>query len=97
MAETASPTTKPASEGIVIKDTYHAPVVYFDGAPNFGNNSGIINIPLVMGRHLAAGDHLESDIVVVAHLRCSIAAAIDLRNALNSALLLGAPTEGKMN
>lgn len=87
-----------AAAGIVVTDVPHAPIIYFDGAPNFGNNNGIINITLAVARHMSSGGNgVVSDVIAVAHLRCSIQAAIDLQRALNDALLLGAPTQGEPN
>ena len=85
------PTPAKPAHGIVVTDDRRAPVIYFDGAPNFGANGGIVNITLAMARHLSAGDRIASDIVAVAHLRCSVQAAADLRKAIDDALLLHAP------
>lgn len=97
MTKTVTSTPTSPGNGIVVKDLPHAPVIYFDGAPNFGANSGIINVTLAMARHLSASDTIASDILAVAHLRCSIPAAMDLRKALDDALLLAKPTEGPPN
>jgi hypothetical protein len=92
MADTKPTQDKPIVGAVTVKDALHAPVIYFDGAPNFGNAQGIVNITLAMGRHLAnANGGVDFDVVAVAHLRCSIPAALDLKNALDGALLLGAP------
>jgi hypothetical protein len=74
-----------------VVDVPHAPFVYFEEAPNFGNNSGIINVSLATYRHMRGAAAVVSDLVVVAHLRCSIPGALALRRALDDALLLGAP------
>lgn len=80
---------------IAVTDTLHAPVIYFEIAPNFGCNNGIVNVTLAVGRHLANDKGgVDVDAVAAAFLRCNIPAAIDLRNALNSALLLGTPAAG---
>jgi hypothetical protein len=92
MTDTNPADSKPSTP---VKDTLHAPVVYFDGAANFGCNQGIVNVTLAMGRHLAnAASGVDFDVIAVAYLRCSITAATDLRKALDKALLLGAPVAG---
>jgi hypothetical protein len=77
---------------LIVKDVHHAPILYFEGAPNFGNNHGIINVTLAAARHVLEGNQIASDIVAVAYLRCNAMAAMALRQALDDALLLGAPT-----
>ena len=76
----------------------HAPIVFFDEAPTFGNNGHVVNVLLCAYRNMPdANQVIETDLLVTAHLRCSIGAAVALRNALNDALLLGAKTEGGSN
>ncbi len=79
---------------ITVTDTGIAPYIFFEGAPNFGFANGIVNITLAATRHLIKDGAAFSDIVAVAHLRCNPIAALELRNALDSALLLAAKTEG---
>ena len=84
----------PASErpaSLVVKDAHHAPVIYFEGAPNFGHNNNVINITLATSTHLSNGDGVLTEAFAVAHLRCNIPAAMDLRRAIDNALLLSAP------
>jgi hypothetical protein len=98
MANTKPTQTESAPGAYDVKDAMHAPVLYFEGAPNFGCNNSVINVTLAVSRHLAnSSGGVDADVVAVAYLRCSVPAAIDLRNALDKALLLGAPTEGKAN
>jgi len=78
-------------------DPNGAPIIYFEGAPNFGNNNGIINITLAAARHMLDGDEVTFDAVAVAFLRCNIPAALALRDALEKALLIGAPIQGEAN
>lgn len=68
-----------------------APFLYFDGAPNFGVNHGIVNITLEAVRFSAVDHEIIPDRVIVAHLRMGIPAANALRSALEKALLLAAP------
>ena len=74
---------------ITVTDTGIAPHIFFEGAPNFGFANGIVNITLAATRHLIKDGAAFSDIVDVAHRRCNPLAALELRNALDSALLLG--------
>jgi hypothetical protein len=84
------------ARGVVVVDAPHAPIIYFDGAPNFGNNNGIVNVTLATSRHLGnAAGGVTSDVLAVAHLRCTVQAAINLRKAIDDALLLGAPVDGE--
>ena len=75
-----------------------APFIFFDEAPNFGCGNGIINCTLATYRHTAmTGGGVSQDLVVVAHLRCSIVSARALRNALDQALLAVAPGPDQVN
>ena len=81
-----------------VKDIGHAPIVYFDGVTNFGCNNGVVNVTLGANRYLPdSGSGVIGDVIVVSHLRCTVAAAMDLRAALDKALLIGAPTDGQIN
>lgn len=97
MADPNLPKT-PAVGAFDVEDTWHAPIVYFDGVANFGSNNGIVNITLAANRYLAnAQGGVTGDVIAVAHLRCNLSAAADLRSALDKALLIGAPTDGQIN
>jgi hypothetical protein len=49
MATEPNPSPPKAVPGAVtVKDALHAPVIYFDGAPNFGCNNGIVNVTLAV-------------------------------------------------
>jgi hypothetical protein len=98
MAETTDPSKVPSAPVFNVSDVAHAPIVYFDGVTNFGCNNGVVNMTLGANRYLASPDGgVTGDVIVVSHLRCSIAAAIDLRAALDKALLINAPTDGQIN
>lgn len=98
MADT--PDTRP-KEGVVIpiSDTAHAPFIFYEGAPAFGFINGVVNITLSASRTWVGSEGgVVNDQVVVAYLRGNIPAALSLRQAIDSALLLAAPTqEGKAN
>ena len=68
-----------------------APFLYFDGAPNFGVNNGIVNVTLEAVRFSAVEHEIVPDRVIVAHLRMGIPAAHALKTALEKALLLATP------
>lgn len=80
--------------GITVTDPRNAPIVYFDGAPNFGVVNGIVNVTLALDRHMAKPSEIEIDVIVAAHLRCSIPAAESLIRALQGALLLAQKPSG---
>ena len=80
----------------MVTDERSAPFIFFDGAPSFGVNGGIISVTLAATRLLSDVDHtVTKDVVAVAHLRCSVQAATDLRNSLDKALLLQARVSDK--
>jgi hypothetical protein len=76
-------------------DVAHAPFLFYDFAPAFGHNSGIINITLGAGRVWISPDgELKNERVVTAYLCGSVQAARGLRDALDKALLLAVPSDG---
>ena len=79
---------------LTVTDTGMAPYIYFEGAPNFGFTNGIINVTLAANRHLLTDGAPVRDAVATAHLRCNVLAALELRNALDAALLLAAQPHG---
>jgi hypothetical protein len=79
---------------LTVTDTGIAPYIYFEGAPNFGFVNGIIGVTLAANRHLLRDGAPVTDAVAIAHLRCNVPAAIELRNALDGALLLAARPQG---
>jgi len=87
----------PEIQTLIVKDIVHAPIIYFESAPNFGNASGIVNVTLAVDRHIPDGTQIASDTIAVASLRCNAQAAIELRNALDRALLLAAKSEGNLS
>jgi len=81
--------------GVSALASAHAPFLYFDGAPNFGWNAGVINVTLEAARFHSTLDGVFADRVSVAHLRMNIPAAVALRDALNGALLLAQPSKSE--
>jgi hypothetical protein len=84
---------------IPFSDTPHAPFIFYEGAPAFGFTNGVVNLTLSANRTYASKDgSIVNEQVVVAYLRGNVQAAINLRQAIDNALLLAAPTqEGKAN
>jgi hypothetical protein len=80
-------------------DVAHAPVIFFEGTPGFGYLNGVVNVTLAVHRTLVRPDGtVFTDQVVVGYLRGSIPAARSLRDSIDRALLLAAPTvEGRAN
>jgi hypothetical protein len=78
---------------VSISDTSHAPFIYFENAPAFGFMSGVVNITLSANRTYAGPEGaVVNEQIVVAYLRGNISAALNLRKAIDKALLLAAPT-----
>lgn len=74
-------------------DTPHAPFIFYEVAPAFGFTNGVVNITLSANRTYAGPDRaIVNEQVVVAYLRGNVQAALSLRQAIDSALLLAAPT-----
>jgi hypothetical protein len=98
MAEAPAKPEVSKQTALLVKDLSHAPIVYFEGAPNFGINNGIINVTLAVARNLPDGQGgVAQDAIAIAYLRCNLPAALELRKALDDAILLGVKTEGKAN
>lgn len=77
-----------------VRDLPAAPIIFFEFCPTLGNNQGLINIMLAAGIVMPTASSATDVVpVAVAHLRCSTAAATQLRDAINKALLMGAPIE----
>ena len=93
------PDPHPKQQAIPLSDTLHAPFIFYEKAPAFGATNGVINITLSAHRTLIGKDGVvTNEQVVVAYLRGNVPAALSLRQAIDKALLLVAPTqEGKAN
>ena len=93
------PDPRPKEGAIPLSDAPHAPFIFYEKAPAFGFADGVINITLSAHRTLVGKDGVvTTEQVVVAYLRGTVPAALSLRQAIDNALLLAAPTqEGKAN
>jgi hypothetical protein len=97
---TDNPEARPEKvPAIPISDAPHAPFIFYEGAPAFGFTNGVVNITLSANRVYAGPDGtMVNEQVVVAYLRGNLPAALSLRRAIDSALLLAAPTgQGKVS
>jgi hypothetical protein len=94
-----NPDTHPVKEATIsVHYTPHAPFVFYEMAPASGFTNGVINITLSANRSFAGPDGIINEQVVVAYLRGNVQAALSLRQAIDNALLLAAPTgTGKAN
>jgi hypothetical protein len=100
MSESAAPKfgMMPWGKEVVALSPTPMPVVYFDGVPTFSHLNGVIGVTLTVTGHVPNGEG-GADICAstVAFLKCNIRAAMTLRAALDSALLLAQPVDGKAN
>ena len=84
-----------AAPGQLLKNTAAAPMIHYDGVPVFGTQKNIVEIELSARVLLPKPDgSVQADLVCVAHLRGSLAAATYLRDALDKALAM-ASTQGE--
>jgi hypothetical protein len=88
MADLDAPATSPGGVTISTASSERAPFVYFDGVSCFGHHNGAIQIELAANLLMPVGAGVRIDVIQTAHLRCSPAAAIVLREALDKALAM---------
>jgi hypothetical protein len=77
----AEPDTRAANRSVVsVRDTPHAPIVFFEWAPASGFANDIISVTLGANCHtqVRPNGEVTSETLVVAHLRCSVQAALNL-------------------
>jgi hypothetical protein len=78
-----------------VEHLLEAPVIFFDAVPTVGVRGPIVTVTLGLTvSELVSKGSSESHLVAVADLRMPITAAVQLRDALNKALLAVAPTPG---
>jgi hypothetical protein len=93
-----NPDPRPAQPIIPVSHAPHAPFIFYEGAPAFGFTNGVVNITLSANRASVGPNGIVNEQVVVAYLRGNVQAALSLRDSLDKALLLAAPTgAGKSN
>jgi hypothetical protein len=92
-----NPDTRPKEGAVIpVSDVPHAPFIFYELAPALGFTNGVVNVTLSAHRTWAGPGGIVNEQVVVAYLRGNVQAALNLRQAIDNALLLAAPTtEGK--
>ena len=75
---------------IAVGSSEQAPFIYCDGVALYGINGGIIQLELAANSIMPEGAGTRTDVLITAHLRCSQAAAIGIRDAIDKALALPA-------
>jgi hypothetical protein len=65
-----------------------APFIYCDGVVTYGIAQGIIQLELAANTLVPDGKGVRTDVLITAHLRCSAAAAIALRDSIDKALAM---------
>jgi hypothetical protein len=88
MADPETPLSNPGGVTISTASSERAPFVYFDGASCFGHHNGAIQIELAANLLMPVGAGVRIDVIQTGHLRCSPAAAVALREALDKALAM---------
>ena len=85
----ADPETSSAG-GVTIStgSAERAPFIYFDGVSCFGHHNGAIQLELAANLLLPVGPGVRVDVIQTAHLRCSLAAALALREALDKSIAM---------
>jgi hypothetical protein len=79
----------PSHVGVGVLASEQAPFVYFDGVITHGLNHGVIQLELAAKTVVPDGKGgATSEVVMTAHLRCSVDAAVNLRQAIDHALFL---------
>jgi hypothetical protein len=93
---TDNPDPRAGKVAVPVSDAPHAPFIFYEIAPAFGFTNGVVNITLSANRTYAGPDGaIVNEQIVVAYLRGNVPAAISLRQAIDNALLLAAPTGQK--
>jgi hypothetical protein len=89
MSDPTNPTViLPAGQpGLTVAGNKRAPFIYLDGCAAYGTQAGAIQIEVAARTILPTPDGgTRNEFVVTGHLRCSQAAAMELRTAIDKAL-----------
>lgn len=71
----------------LIKNAATAPVIFVDSAPTYGALNDVVEITLAARLLMPRSDgQVAVELAAQAHLRCSVAGALALRQAIDSAL-----------
>lgn len=77
-----------------VEGLMEAPIVYFEYCPTLGNNNGVINVLLVASIvDPTVNGGIQTRVRATGHLRMTVPAAVNLRDTIDKALLIGAPVE----
>ena len=79
---------------LVARD-HGAPTIYFDSVPTAGVRDGVAGVVLSMAQNYPESGRIATDHVVVAHLRTSVKGLLELKRAVEGALLLAMPAQGQ--
>jgi hypothetical protein len=91
------PQTQPAAKAApVVAGSDMAPVIYFDGAVACGTVHNVLQFELARSDLIPLSDgSLKTKPVMVAHLRCSPGAAIQLRDMIDRSLAMKPQKSGE--
>jgi len=85
----AMPDPGAAASTLPYRNSHTAPFIYFDLAPTSGVMAGAVEIELVTRTLIPTNDSTPgAEYLVTGRIRCSPAAAVSLRDAINNALRL---------
>jgi hypothetical protein len=92
MTDNPEPQSKPIH--LPVDGILEAPIIFFDICPTLGNNGGLIKVLLAASlvEPLTNGQ-IATRLKAVGHLRMTAGSAMNLRDTLDKALLMGAPVE----
>jgi hypothetical protein len=88
MTDETNPVTRPPGIKVAAGSSELAPFIFFDGVVPYGISNGVIQLELAANTLVPAGEVVRTDVFIVAHLRCSPAAANGLRDAVEKALAM---------
>lgn len=88
--------SKPSSDHPSFVGNERAPFIYCDATYAMGVENGVIHLELASRTAVPTLQQtIAYQYVAAAHLRCSIASAKHLRDCLDKAIAMAAPTEGQ--
>jgi hypothetical protein len=97
MADNPAPLPAQQPFQITVAGSAAAPFLYFDAVATLGHFSGIMQIELVAQTVVPDGPNTKTELVAVAHLRCTFAGMAALKDAIQKIETMLAPSEGKAN
>lgn len=99
-AKVAAAEVVPSAAVKLVHDPHGAAIVYFDGASPYGHYNGIFHFTLWAHRFLPIGsgqNDVKDDLVSVCCLRTNLQGLLDLRRAIDGAILAATPQSGDAN